>query len=191
MDALHRYDKSYPVYDNDFTKKIVCDDPTTDCWFNKCQHCKDGKVFTSKFPFIFKTITRNNRSTEIDMTDDDDDDDDEDMEDNTNVDANGDRGKYVKWYQWQSLTTPDGRETLEKSPIRGSINLLYSSLMIPSFIPHHFIKRRQSEHYNLLKEESLSKKNTAMLQIFKFRFLFNLVYGSKFPPFAILTFIAT
>jgi len=127
MDALHRYDKSYPVYDNDFTKKIVCDDPTTDCWFNKCQHCKDGKVFTSKFPFIFKTITRNNRSTEIDMTDDDDDDDDEDMEDNTNVDANGDRGKYVKWYQWQSLTTPDGRETLEKSPIRGSINLLYSS----------------------------------------------------------------
>ena len=125
MEALHRYDKSYPIYDNDFTKNIVCANPTTDCWFNKCEHCKNGKVFVSKFPY-------NDTDNDMTMTDDDDDyeDVDEDVDNDDDVE-NGDKrkSKYVKWYQWQSQTMPDGKETLEKSLIRGPANLLYTSFV--------------------------------------------------------------
>ena len=61
----------------------------------------------------------------------------------------------------------DRKEVLEKSSICGSANLLYPSFtdMIPSFLPHHYTKRCQSEHHNDLKERALKEKRTAMLQV--------------------------
>lgn len=53
-DALHQFDKIFPLYDTDFTKKIVCLEPTENWWFNKFDACKKGQGFSTKFPFPVK-----------------------------------------------------------------------------------------------------------------------------------------
>ena len=57
----------------------------------------------------------------------------------------------VKWCQWENITLEDGKESLEKTSKRSPAIELYEALieMLPGFLEHHYIKRRQSESYNL------------------------------------------
>ena len=59
------------------------------------------------------------------------------------------------------------KEILEKTLIRGSLMQLYSSLitMIPTFLPHRYMKRCQSKFYNEQKEQVTYDSSMAMLQI--------------------------
>ena len=59
------------------------------------------------------------------------------------------------------------KEILEKTLIRGSLMQLYSSLitMIPTFLPHRYMKRCQSKFYNEQKEQVTYDSSMVMLQI--------------------------
>ena len=59
------------------------------------------------------------------------------------------------------------KEMLERTLIRGSLMQPYSSLitMIPTFLPHHYIKRCQLKFYNEQKEQVTYDSSMVMLQI--------------------------
>ena len=45
----------------------------------------------------------------------------------SNGESDTENRSHRKWCQWQKIITAKGKECLEKSPISGSTNLLYSS----------------------------------------------------------------
>ena len=49
LQALHRIDSIYPLYSHDLPNKFVCFQPNDDCWFNKCNQCKDALMFSKNY----------------------------------------------------------------------------------------------------------------------------------------------
>ena len=47
--ALHRIDSIYPLYSHNLPNKFVCSQSNDDCWFNKCNQCKDALVFSKNY----------------------------------------------------------------------------------------------------------------------------------------------
>ena len=50
LQALHRIDSIYPLYNLDLPNKLICFQPNDDCWFNKCNQCKDPLMFSKYYP---------------------------------------------------------------------------------------------------------------------------------------------
>lgn len=138
LERLHKFDTIFPKYHSNLPLSWVCDDLTDDCWFNRCQSCKDSKLFLSVYP------PPQSLSNE-----------DEDSED------------VINWYQWGKCLNDQGKSRLEKILKEGSIEMLYGMLvdMIPFFTQHHFIKQKQANRYKDLKERLPSNLSTGILQI--------------------------
>ena len=50
VNVLNNTDPTFPRYDHNFPNELVCTAATEDCWFNKCQNCKDAQLLRRKFP---------------------------------------------------------------------------------------------------------------------------------------------
>ena len=51
LTVLHQFDKRFPIYDESFTKKIVCEEPTENYWSKNYHGCKGGRIFRKIIPF--------------------------------------------------------------------------------------------------------------------------------------------
>ena len=47
INALHAHCPNIPNFNNELPEKLLCSPASRDCWFNNCENCKDGKVFTA------------------------------------------------------------------------------------------------------------------------------------------------
>ena len=147
VNALYRVKSAILKYDESFTLNIVCDMATDECWFNKCSTCMNGN-FKKRYPLLEDEESLSNYDSESSETS-----------------RSSDDIKLVKRYQWQNVTVND-KEILERTLIRGSLMQLYFSLitMIPTFLPHHYIKRCQSKFYNEQKDQVTYDSSMTMLQ---------------------------
>ena len=144
---MHKYNSNYPLYHHGLPSTTVCEESNDNCWFNKCDTCKDGKLFKINNPIP------NDFKTDSDIS-------------NSESDADPDYC-YIKWMQWEKITGMDGKERLEKVKKTGLPSDIYNCIVssLPTFNLHHYIKGCQSKHYNQMKTELPSKNNTAMMQI--------------------------
>ena len=72
----------------------------------------------------------------------------------------------VTWYQWGKKLMASGKEKLQKVQKSGKADVLYNdlTLMVPSFLEHFFIKRKQSDSYMKLKKQVETNDSTAVLE---------------------------
>ena len=142
LEALHKHDSAYPAYHHSLPACTVCEESSDNCWFNKCENCQNGTLFKAKYP------VPNDLQTDSDTCNSESDQDPS--------------YKYIKWMQWEKIEGMDGKDRQEKVRKCGLPSEVYHSL--PQFNLHHYIKGRQSEHYNQMKTELPKKTYTAMMQ---------------------------
>ena len=140
LERLHKFDQRFPQYKTNLPLSWVCNEHNDDCWFNRCENCKDGKLFQSLY-LPPQSPSEN---------------DDEDNEE-----------PVINWYQWETVSNDRGKSRLEKIHKEGTIDMVYSKLVerLPSFTTHYFVKQQQSKHYTELKEQLPSNLSTGVLQI--------------------------
>lgn len=45
-DALHKFNARFPSYHHELASSSICAESTDNCWYNKCEICKDGVLHT-------------------------------------------------------------------------------------------------------------------------------------------------
>ena len=155
LEGLHRYKCNFPLYHQEFPSSTVCAESSDDCWYNKCEECMDGAVFKVKYPFLMEVVTDADADIDQALTDSETDDKEQSQR------------KLIRWYQWEKITSLDGKERLEKIVKIGEPIELYTALceMLPVFNTHHFIKGKQSKHYLATKAGLCDNPSTSMIQI--------------------------
>ena len=97
---------------------MLCKTANDECYFNKCDKCKDGALFKQEYPLEII----------VDLVLDDQSDSNEDP--------------VVKWYQWEDTKNSLGFNNLAKVLHGGDVTQLYESFIaaLPGFLLHSFIK---------------------------------------------------
>ena len=125
LTALNKIYSNIPLYSSSFTESMVCKTTNDECYFNKCDKCKDGSLFKQEYPLEIN----------VDLVLDDQSDSNEDT--------------VVKWYQWEDTKNSLGFNNLAKVLHEGDVTQLYESFIaaLPGFLLHSFIKRKQASTY--------------------------------------------
>ena len=100
MEALHL---QIPTYLHQFTETMVCEDSTDNCYFNKCDRCKDGALFKQKDPV---------ETTEAGMECSSDEDD------------KASDKKELTWYQWEDTSNSLGYNSVVSELYESFISVL-------------------------------------------------------------------
>lgn len=144
--ALKTLQKSNQIFneiktDNEMHLNFTCQDPTNDCFFNKCEFCFDS------WNFRFLEIEIENLSQSVSWS------------------------KWVKIDQARKLDTSNNLYcNIEKVKKSGSIQELLNEIFaqVPAFLDHQYIKINQSSKSRKMIEEALKTNSDTAVVIVDF-----------------------
>ena len=130
MEVFHKVYRGMPAYSSVFLESVSVINQQIYVFFNECLKCKDTAVFKVKYPLMkFLKESENNKDIDDDQRD-----------------TQGFKGFPVSWYQWKECKNSLGFSNLSKVIHEGNISQLYEEFtnVLPQFIQHSFIKRKQA-----------------------------------------------